>query len=146
MREANRLAAAATRRRDPKRVAEIAKRCYENGGREKAAERRRIKMAEDFFGYRVQFIRRRNREITAGDLREIWDAQDGRCALTGTPLTMDSRRGVGPDLDHIVPLARGGTSELSNLRWVTHEANHAKRDLTDEQFLLLCRMVVFNAV
>jgi 5-methylcytosine-specific restriction endonuclease McrA len=140
--ERNRLNAARRRRENPEREAEISKRAWENGGRERAAERNRRKKASDFFGYRVQFIRRHNRAITADDLRTLWEAQDGRCALTGEPLQMIADRGVGPELDHIVPITRGGTSELSNLRWVTHRVNRAKGNLTDEEFFALCRSVV----
>lgn len=63
----------------------------------------------------------------------LWDRQGGRCGLTGReldPLTMQ--------LDHIVPRVRGGGDDLENLRWLSREANQAKRDLLDDEFLDLC--------
>ena len=32
-------------------------------------------------------------EITANDLIKIWDSQDGLCAMTGIPLSIERRRG-----------------------------------------------------
>lgn len=66
----------------------------------------------------------------------IREKQKGLCGLTGLPLT-DSA-----EIDHIVPKARGGTNAPENLRWVNKEANRAKRDLLDSEFLELCRAVV----
>lgn len=76
----------------------------------------------------------------ADDLRAIWSAQNGRCALTGAAIRLGRA-----SLDHITPICRGGTSERSNLQWVTLQANHAKRNLTNEEFVALCRSVVANA-
>lgn len=71
--------------------------------------------------------------ISARDLARIWREQKGRCALTGRKLDRTA------EIDHRLPKARGGTDDLSNLRWVTREANRAKRDLTDAEFAALCR-------
>ncbi len=79
---------------------------------------------------------RRFSHVTADDLRGIWEAQGGHCALTGRALDGTAH------LDHQLPLARGGTHDLTNLRWVTKEANLAKRDLLDVEFLALCRDVI----
>lgn len=110
-----------------------------------AAYKARLKA--DFFRWRVQFARRWNPAITPDDLRALWDAQDGRCGLTGRELVPEAgdANGLaddGPQLDHIVPIARGGTHDLSNLRWVCAAANRAKRDLLDDEFFALCRSVV----
>lgn len=39
-----------------------------------------------------------------------------------------------PSLDHIIPLSRGGTSQLSNLQVLTVFENFAKRDMTMEEW------------
>lgn len=70
--------------------------------------------------------------ITARDLARMWKAQRGLCALSGEKLGRDA------EVDHKIPLARSGGHELSNLQWVTPQANRAKRDLTDHEFQLLC--------
>lgn len=72
------------------------------------------------------------------DLRALWRAQDGRCALTGESLVP----GTNASIDHIVPRSRGGRNEPSNLRWVALNANFAKRAMLDVEFVAMCRRVV----
>ena len=72
------------------------------------------------------------RGITANDLARLWKAQRGLCALTGRKMDRSAQ------VDHKLPIARGGKDELSNLQWTTAAANLAKRDLTDAEFHALC--------
>lgn len=126
----------------PGHADEIRKRQRERWRRIGHAEQRaRIerKKREDFIGWHVQFARRHNRSLTASDLRALWERQGGRCGLTGRPLVAGPR---ALHLDHILPLRRGGGSDLSNLRWVTKDANFAKRDMTDDELLHLCRDII----
>jgi HNH endonuclease len=67
----------------------------------------------------------------------LWKEQRGICPITGRRLTADNAH-----LDHIIPLKKGGTEEIGNLRWVHRDANYAKRDLLDHDFLQLCLDVV----
>lgn len=71
--------------------------------------------------------------ITAGWLMQQWDAQDGRCAITGRPLDWDTI-----ELDHIVPRSRGGSNDLSNLRLASRVGNTTKSDLLDDELVALC--------
>lgn len=77
--------------------------------------------------------------VSAQELATLWNAQSGRCALTGAPL--------GPDahLDHILPRSRGGTSDPSNLRWLTPTANRLKGNLLDVELLELCAVILRHA-
>jgi 5-methylcytosine-specific restriction endonuclease McrA len=68
------------------------------------------------------------------ELALLWKAQKGICPFTGRRLNRQNSQ-----LDHIVPLVKGGTSEKSNLRWVHRDVNYAKRDLLDAEFLTLCQ-------
>lgn len=70
-------------------------------------------------------------------LKELWEGQNGRCAVTGEVLVP----GVNASLDHIVPRSRGGSSDRSNLQWVTSQVNHMKWDLTHEEFVAMCAKV-----
>jgi 5-methylcytosine-specific restriction endonuclease McrA len=117
-------------------IRERARERYVRIGREEQRARI-VRLKADFFRWRVQFIRRHNQSITVDQIKALWDSQDGRCGLTGRPLTP-----ANAELDHIIPRKRGGSSELDNLRWVCVEANRAKRDLLDEEFLALCTNVV----
>jgi len=74
-------------------------------------------------------------EITADDLASLWRKQRGRCALSGRKLSRDAH------LDHIIPRSKGGQSEISNLRWLDPWVNVARRNLSDEEFVGLCRQV-----
>lgn len=75
--------------------------------------------------------------ITAAELRRMWERQNGRCGITGQPLTTKTAT-----IDHIVPIARGGSNDLDNLRWANKTPNHAKGNLLDDEFVLLCRQVI----
>lgn len=39
-----------------------------------------------------------------------------------------------PTLDHIIPLSRGGTNDLSNLQIISWFENHAKWDMTQDEY------------
>jgi 5-methylcytosine-specific restriction endonuclease McrA len=71
-------------------------------------------------------------------LKEIWDEQKGRCAVTGEVLIPGSTA----SLDHIIPKSRGGSSSKENLRWVLLRINQIKWDMTHDEFVATCRMVV----
>jgi len=90
-----------------------------------------------FFWSRAQRLRRDGFEISPYELALLWKTQRGRCALSGRRLTRETA-----ELDHIIPRKRGGDSRFSNIRWVRKEANRAKRDLTDVEFIRLCADVL----
>jgi 5-methylcytosine-specific restriction endonuclease McrA len=68
-------------------------------------------------------------------LKFIWNKQNGLCALTGRPLDNNS------ELDHIIPISRGGDNSIENYRWLCRDANQAKHSLTDEEFFNLCKAI-----
>jgi 5-methylcytosine-specific restriction endonuclease McrA len=71
-------------------------------------------------------------------LERLWDEQGGRCALSGLPLVI----GEYASVDHKIPLSKGGTHDASNLRWLAFEVNMAKNNMSDEEFVAMCRRVV----
>lgn len=79
--------------------------------------------------------RPRTRDVDG--IKRLFVQQSGRCAYTGILLI----QGANASLDHIVPRARGGTSATSNLQWVDLAVNLAKRALSHEQFVEMCRRV-----
>lgn len=118
-------------------VREISRRAYRNGGAEKQRERIARIQAEEPFRWRAQLLRRTlGWPISEDDLKALWDAQGGLCGLTGQPMDIATA-----DIDHIVPRSRGGSNDLSNLRWTTRAANQAKGDMLDEELVALCAQV-----
>lgn len=62
------------------------------------------------------------------------------CYLTGQPIDITKPRTY--HFDHIVPSSKGGSNSIENLGICTKEANMAKSDMTVEEFVKLCNMVV----
>ena len=61
----------------------------------------------------------------------LWEQQSGKCALSGEPLIP----GLNAHLDHIVPVSKGGSCEISNMRWLDGRVNILKSNKSDEIFL-----------
>jgi 5-methylcytosine-specific restriction endonuclease McrA len=119
------------------KLRDSSRRAYANGGDIKQRERLARMRVQDPFRYKAQQARQKlGWYITAEDLRTMWLRQDGMCGLTGQPMDIWSA-----SIDHIIPKSRGGSHELSNLRWTTKAANQAKGDLLDDEFVALCVQV-----
>jgi len=73
----------------------------------------------------------------ASGLKMLVIEQNGHCALTGDILTPDNM-----ELDHICASSAGGINCITNVRWVTKDANRAKQHLSDEELLALCQKIV----
>lgn len=71
-------------------------------------------------------------------LRQLWEEQRGRCAVTGEVLIP----GATASLDHIIPKSRGGESIRGNLRWVLLKVNQLKWDMTHDELVEMCRKVI----
>jgi hypothetical protein len=69
-------------------------------------------------------------EYTTEQLSELWLAQKGLCAITGVPLIA----GDTASLDHIIPIVRGGTGLIANVRFIHWSINTMKWDQIDTEF------------
>lgn len=49
--------------------------------------------------------------------------------------------GINASIDHIVPVAKGGSNEIANLEWIDFDVNLMKRDHTKEEFLALVQEI-----
>lgn len=87
--------------------------------------------------FKIWCKKRCNNQLQPFDLWKILKKQKMICALTGDKLTRDNI-----SLDHIIPTAKGGTNEISNIRFVTYDVNLWKNTLLDSQLIELCRKVV----
>lgn len=63
-----------------------------------------------------------------------------RCALTGWKITPNSF-----EIDHIIPVADGGTSKPDNLQCVHQLVNRAKGTMSNAQFIEMCKAVAEQA-
>jgi 5-methylcytosine-specific restriction endonuclease McrA len=78
-----------------------------------------------------------NDKITAFDLWKIAKYQKLKCALTGEKLTIHNI-----STDHIIPKSKGGRNIPSNIRLTLHNVNVARMNMTDEEFMSMCKKVV----
>ena len=75
--------------------------------------------------------------VTALSLWGLAKRQKCICPLSGRRITNENI-----SVDHIVPLSKGGTHDISNLRLTVKESNIARQSMTDAEFVSLCRDVV----
>ena len=78
---------------------------------------------------------------TYKDVIEYFGGTTVKCELTGRTidLLVDDY-----NIDHILPVSRGGSNELDNMAFTIPQANTAKSDLTNEEFVALCKEVCEN--
>ena len=135
VRESKRLYMARKRKENPEKMREYQRSIYYKN-HEARKEKMRSYYADHFFWGRSMKLRGDTR-ASAVDVENIWNSQNGLCALTGRVLDREHSQ-----LDHIIPKARGGSDEKENLRWVCTEANLMKRDLTDDELIRTCSDIV----
>jgi 5-methylcytosine-specific restriction endonuclease McrA len=82
-------------------------------------------------------IRCKISKVKAIDLWRLTKKQGIRCTISGERLTVDNI-----SLDHIIPVSKGGTNALDNLRLVTRAVNTAKHTMSDDEFFLFCQNIV----
>jgi len=75
--------------------------------------------------------------VTATEIMKLLERQQFRCALSGRELTPATA-----SLDHIVPLAKGGSHTIDNLWVVDQQINIAKGTLPLDEFLRVCAEVI----
>lgn len=74
------------------------------------------------------------------ELKLLIEKQNYKCALTGDAISFEDNI----ELDHKLPTYRGGANDLSNVQWVTKEANWFKRALTENELLTLCEKILLT--
>jgi CRISPR/Cas system Type II protein with McrA/HNH and RuvC-like nuclease domain len=134
--KAKREGMARLRARDPD-AARRKQKDWNERNRQRVRDKIRTYHNRRFFWAKCCRLRREGNAATPFELACLWKKQRGLCGLTGERL---SRKNA--ELDHILPKARGGDGSIGNLRWVTKVANRAKRDMTDDEFFLLCNNVM----
>jgi CRISPR/Cas system Type II protein with McrA/HNH and RuvC-like nuclease domain len=65
-----------------------------------------------------------------------------KCYLTGRAINIENSEEY--ELDHIIPVSKDGSCELTNMGIACVAANQAKKDLSVEEFIQLCKEVCEN--
>jgi 5-methylcytosine-specific restriction endonuclease McrA len=112
------------------------KAAYRQANRERDAERERQWVRDNPDKVRASNHRRLAQKraaegcFTPADTHEIRERQQDCCAACAVPLQ------GGGEIDHVVPLSRGGTNWPSNLQWLCRFCNRSKGPRTMDEFLL----------
>ena len=64
------------------------------------------------------------------------------CYLTGLPIDLNDSKSY--QLDHKIPKSRGGDNSLENCELVSKRANMSKSDMTYDEYIELCKLVLSN--
>ena len=94
-----------------------------------------IKQAKSHYGFRREAAVKQA-EVDATDLKKLLEVQGYKCALSGVRLEPKNA-----ELDHKVPLSRGGTNDLANLQWLDRNVNRAKGTMDNEEFIAMCKQI-----
>ncbi len=81
--------------------------------------------------------------ITIEEAWELFQKQDGRCALSGVPIKLGRWSEITASLDRI-DSQTGYT--LDNIQWVHSTVNRLKMDLPEEELLGWCQRIVAHLV
>lgn len=64
------------------------------------------------------------------------------CELSGRPL--DINKTSSWHLDHKIPVSRGGNNSIENCQILSKQTNQAKSDMTNDEFLQLCKDILIH--
>lgn len=73
---------------------------------------------------------------TTQQLMDLLEQQEYRCALSGVKLSPELA-----ELDHKVPLAKGGSNAVSNVQWLHKRINRMKGSMKQDDFVDMCSKV-----
>jgi hypothetical protein len=107
---------------------------------------KRTKSVRSYLQYlRSKAVQRNKGEVLSLDALELlWRTQQGKCALTSWPMTMELANGVVHTNCSIDRIDSKYGYEVGNVQLVCRAANVAKNSLTHNEFLTLCCAVMEN--
>lgn len=102
------------------------------------------KISGDWFKYFQRLVCQKDRgSLTSEMLIELLEKQEGKCALTGVTLTCILEKGnrawTNASIDRIIP---GGPYILENVRLTSARINIMRSNMSDEELLYWCKLVV----
>ena len=72
------------------------------------------------------FLGRLNAEQRKALIERLWQAQGGKCFITGKEIDLSLHEGE-LDIDHVIPLTNGGKDDESNFALTFSSANRSKQ-------------------
>ena len=84
-------------------------------------------------------------ELTFAQKKELWDKQNGLCALTGKPMTHIRGKGKVQTNASIDRIDSNKGYEFSNVQLVMWCVNRAKGEMELEKFVAMCKDIVDHA-
>jgi len=105
----------------------------------------RTKSARSYLQYlRSKAVQRKKSSdvISLDALEKLWEAQEGKCAITGWQMTMELANGVVPTNCSIDRIDSAKGYEQDNIQLVCRAVNVAKSDLSTKNFVALCDAVL----
>jgi len=85
--------------------------------------------------------------VSSEELWELFEKQEGRCALSGEPITLSTTIDKNHNLDrtnHTASLDRINNSKgytIDNVQWVHKTVNLMRRQYTQEEYVSWCKKV-----
>jgi hypothetical protein len=77
-------------------------------------------------------------------LKDLWDAQEGKCAISGINMTYEMFNGRIPTNVSVDRINSSLGYEIDNIQLVCMAVNQMKSDMTTEQLLFFCKQIVNN--
>lgn len=75
-------------------------------------------------------VKIKRRSFTSGERLLVYNKNKGKCAICGNFVPFDNFT-----VDHIIPLAKGGTNEIANLQCACDMCNRIKQDILPEDLM-----------
>ena len=101
------------------------------------------------WNYAIEVIRRRCKrnnvecDITAKDLKQLWEEQNGICSLTGWEMTKrKTQQGLTMTTVTVDRINQIKGYVIGNIRLVCFAANNARYNWSDDEFIKLCQSIV----
>lgn len=116
-------------------ILEAAKK-YREDNRERLNAQQRARRESNPEKCRESAMRRRARKhggtehYTASQLRSLWESVQHKCACCSAPITTKTRH-----IDHITPLARGGSNAIRNIQFLCRHCNVSKNARDPIEFM-----------
>ena len=77
--------------------------------------------------------------VDSEELKEQWKSQKGCCNICNSKLNKKSFH-----IDHIMPVSKGGITEIDNLQFLCEMCNRGKFSWSDDEYIAHCKTVVEN--